>query len=192
MFHIRSSGHRKGLVIASLILIASASVWFACGSFPSPRKLALSFEPDAIVVLGGGDGARGREAHRLHLAHPKAALIVTGDGNEIFDSLVNKGVPPEGILHETKATSTWENAILTQPLLDRLHASRIVIVTDWFHVPRALAVFRKAQPDKTFLASFEPKPGNPSACEISHARRERIATLFYTLRYGINPLSGRQ
>lgn len=192
MFRIRSSGFRRGLVLATLILIASASTWFACGSFPSPRKTALSFEPDAIVVLGGGDGARGREAHRLHLAHPKAALIVTGDGNEIFDSLVSKGVPPEGILHETEATSTWENALLTRPLLDRLHASRIVIVTDWFHVPRALAVFRKAQPDKTFLASFEPKPGKPSACEISHARRERIATVFYTLRHGINPLSGRQ
>ena len=180
------------MAISALLLIAAAATWLTCGPFPAPSPRTLSIEPDAIVVLGGGDGARGREAHRLHLIHPNAALVVTGDGNEIFDSLLRRGVPSGRIHHETQAASTWENALFTQPILDRIHASKIVIVTDWFHVPRALAAFRKVQPEKTFLASFEPKPENPSACEISHARRERIATLFYTIRHGINPLSGGQ
>jgi uncharacterized SAM-binding protein YcdF (DUF218 family) len=172
------------------LLLASCTSWFAWGTLPDPKLSPIPFKPDAIVVLGGGDGSRGREAYRMHLAHPDAALIVTGDGNEIFDSLVKKGVKPASIHHETQATSTWENALFTQPILERCHASKVVIVTDWFHIPRALAVFRRAQPDKVFHPSFEPKPVNPSGCEISHARRERLATVFYTLRHGINPLSG--
>jgi uncharacterized SAM-binding protein YcdF (DUF218 family) len=176
-------------ILATLLLVAGAA-WLAWGHLPDPRAASLPFRPDAIVVLGGGDGSRGREAYRMHLAHPDAALIVTGDGNEIFDSLVRKGVQPSRIHHETAATSTWENALLTLPILDKEHASKVVIVTDWFHVPRALAVFRKAQPGRIFHASFEPRPAVPGTCEISHARRERAATVFYTLRHGINPMSG--
>lgn len=190
MFRRPSSAFLKRAAIFAVLLLAGAGGWLAWGDYPAPQSTAVPFEPDAIVVLGGGDGSRGREAYRMHLKHPHAALIVTGDGGEIFDSLVRKGVHPSDILHETQATDTWENAMFTRPILGMKGATKVVIVTDWFHVPRALAVFRKAQPESRFHASFEPRPEVPKACEISHARRERAATVFYTLRHGINPLSG--
>lgn len=172
-----------------LLMVTALAVWIAWGKDPDPKISEIPFHPDAIIVLGGGDGSRGREAYRMHMAYPQAAMIVTGDGNEIFDSLVKRGMAPERIHHETHATSTWENATLTLPILNQLHASKAVIVTDWFHMPRALAVFRKVHKGRRFHPSFEPKSGDPSECEVSHARRERGAMIYYTLRHGIQPLS---
>jgi uncharacterized SAM-binding protein YcdF (DUF218 family)/lysophospholipase L1-like esterase len=51
------------------------------------------------------------------------------------------GIPRDRILRETAATSTWENAELTDALLRKLGAKRIVVVTDRLHMRRAQACF---------------------------------------------------
>lgn len=186
----RNSLKRVWFPAAAFVPLLGLFSWIIWGEAPAPADCRLSFQPDAIVVLGGGDGARGREAYRLHQEYPEAALIVTGDGNQILEGLVRRGVPASRIIHETHAENTYQNARFTSPLLESVHANRVALVTDWFHVPRALAIFRKVQPDRRFQASFEPRPIQPPACEASHARRERLAILFYILRHGINPFSG--
>lgn len=58
------------------------------------------------------------------------------------DYLVAHGVPSAQIILETESQSTRENAQRSAPLLATL-AGRKVLLTSDYHVPRALAVFRR-------------------------------------------------
>jgi uncharacterized SAM-binding protein YcdF (DUF218 family) len=56
--------------------------------------------------------------------------------------LANK-VPPEAILIEPRAESTYTNALYTAEMLRAAGVSKIVLVTDATHMPRAHLTFRK-------------------------------------------------
>ncbi|MGB0660612.1 MAG: YdcF family protein [Mangrovicoccus sp.] len=56
--------------------------------------------------------------------------------------LVALGVPQSKIYLEARSRSTWENAEFAVPLAQRLGASQAVLVTDGYHMRRALMVFR--------------------------------------------------
>ena len=141
-------------LLASLVLFW----WIGWGSWPAPSPSPLPCKPDAILVLGGGNKERAKEALRLHELYPDIPLIVTGDGGMIHDDLIEMGVKASDIQHETSATSTMENAEFSNEILDGFGAQRVVLVTNWFHVPRSLAVFERCQPDREFAASFVEKP----------------------------------
>lgn len=51
------------------------------------------------------------------------------------------GVPETALILEEKARNTIENAALTAPILAELGAENIAVVTDFYHMPRALYVF---------------------------------------------------
>lgn len=159
--------------------------WVDHGDWPTPVRGKLPWKPDAILVLGGGDIDRPGEAMRLAKRFPKAPVIVTGDGDLIYDKLVAAGMSEERIIHEIQATSTMENARFTRSVLDRLQARHVVIVTDWFHAPRAEAIFERVQSDREFFLSFPPKPETLDNWNAYSARRERLAVLHNLVRYGI-------
>jgi uncharacterized SAM-binding protein YcdF (DUF218 family) len=167
-----------------LIALATAA-WVFYGEWPGPKQEELPWRPDAIVVLGGGEAPRWSEALRLHYAFPNAPIVVTGDDGDIYNWLLQMEVPPELLIHEQAATSTYENATLTAPLLERCNAQKVVLVTEWFHSPRARAVFAAVQPKRQFVVSFEPRPASSLPHEIFARRRERVAALVY-LFYGVN------
>ncbi|MGB2351678.1 MAG: YdcF family protein [Akkermansiaceae bacterium] len=175
------------ITLASLacVLVLVFLWWIGWGSWPNSEKKELPWEPDAIVLLGGGNEERPREAYRLHKLYPEVEIVVTGDNSLMFQPLINAGVSEERIRHEQDATSTVENAQFTDPILDELDAKRVVLVTNWFHVPRALAVFRKHQPEREFVAAFEPKPEQFSNWHRYASRRERLAALYYLVRHQI-------
>jgi uncharacterized SAM-binding protein YcdF (DUF218 family) len=127
------------------------------------------------VILGGGDDDRIRQGKLLADRYPDVPLIVTGDGGSIVQGLLDAGLQPARITHELAAESTYDNATLTDPLLERLHARRVLLVTNWFHVPRALAVFRHVQPGREFAGSFEQKPEPLTRWDRGAQRRERVA-----------------
>jgi uncharacterized SAM-binding protein YcdF (DUF218 family) len=133
--------------------------------YPPAALSAGSGEP--IVVLGGGmrrgpDGAarladdsqsRVLLAVEVHRLGGRPLIIVSGGrpatreempavAEVMRDALVAMGVPAAGIVTETKSGSTYENALLTKPLLAARAAPRIVLVTEALHMPRAAAVFR--------------------------------------------------
>jgi uncharacterized SAM-binding protein YcdF (DUF218 family) len=171
-----------GLVLVFLLALTS---WIQWGGWPDPEQKPLFDDADAIVILGGGDISRWQHGADLAKAHPELPLIITGDGGEIVEYVIENGILRERILHEEMATSTAENASFTAPILNQLRARRIIIVTNSFHVPRALAAFDKLQPERDFRASFESKPANPTKWEQKAQRRERMAAIWYLLRYGI-------
>ena len=53
------------------------------------------------------------------------------------------GVPAERIELEERSRNTFENALYTAVILRRRGWRRVAVVTDAFHMPRALYVFRR-------------------------------------------------
>lgn len=159
--------------------------WIGWGEWPHPKLTKLPWKPDAILVLGGGNEERPREAVRLSNHFPDLPVIVTGDNSIIFNQLVKSGVSPSKIIHEKRASSTVENAKQSRKIFDQIKAKNILIVTNWFHVPRSRAVFRRFLPEREIAFSFEPKPKVFSNWHRYATRRERLAAILYIFRYQI-------
>ncbi len=183
----RANFRCRWIVIFSRLLVVfvgAVGSWVQWGDWPGEPTPFVPWRPDAIVVLGGGDVGRSFEALRLAKLFPDAPVVVTGDEGIIVKSLLG-GMNPNRITHEPAATSTLDNARLTKGILCGLKADRVGLVTNWFHVPRALAVFRHEQGERQFAASFEPRPAIENAWHRHFSRRERLAVLMYGVVHGI-------
>ncbi|MDO4483510.1 MAG: YdcF family protein [Clostridia bacterium] len=77
------------------------------------------------------------------------------------DVLRREGVPDSAILKENEATYTWENALMTRALTDRmgLNVRRAILCCKPFHARRALLYYQAAFPDTEILVSPCPWPG---------------------------------
>ena len=110
---------------------------------------------DVLVVLGGGENSeRARYAVDLYRAGAAPQIICSGFGDaEANRNLLERaGVPAAAIHLENESHNTRENAQFTLPLLHRLGAKRVIIVTTWYHSRRALLSFRHYGPDLTFYS----------------------------------------
>ncbi len=170
------------LLPVACILVAGFAWWVGWGSWPDPVPRPLPWRPDAIVLLGGGNDERPRETIRLAHHYPEVPIVVTGDNGIMLAPLLTAGIAQSKIHHEQAATSTVENATFTDSILTKLGAQKVVLVTNWFHAPRSLAVFRRHQPEREFAVSFEPKPDKMNNWHRYASRRERLAALLYLVR----------
>jgi uncharacterized SAM-binding protein YcdF (DUF218 family) len=162
------------------------TLWVLYSPWPDPEIRPVPWKPDAIVALGGGDNARARRTARLAAAFPEACIIITGDGGHMEGLLRADPETRERLIIEPHATSTWENAVFTEPLLEQTHTRRAILVTNWFHAPRSAAVFRKVIPWLEFEIAFEPAIRPLPPWDLTCHRREKIAAIWYLLRYGVN------
>ena len=79
-------------------------------------------------------------------------VVVSGKGvPAIVEYLVAEGVPSNSILVENASTSTHENAINTERLIQNMPGKRVLLTSD-FHMFRALRTFRKAGIDAAPMA----------------------------------------
>ncbi|MFS4438626.1 YdcF family protein [Paracoccaceae bacterium GXU_MW_L88] len=112
-------------------LILGAAVW--PGGRPSPTlrrrvaeasRLYHAGEIDAVICSGGLG------------AHPpsEAALMAR--------LLTDAGVPLDAIHQEGAATNTIENIAFSLPILRRLGARDVLLISDAYHLPRARATAR--------------------------------------------------
>lgn len=104
---------------------------------------------DIIVVLGGDGTRRAARAVELYAEGVAPEVLITGDGDclDIRRLMVEGGVPPAAIETECMSRNTWENAVLSAPILRGRHVERAVLVTTWFHSRRALGSFRAVLPE---------------------------------------------
>jgi uncharacterized SAM-binding protein YcdF (DUF218 family) len=143
------------------LLVASLESWYP----PFQATAATRF--DAIVVLAGGVYAQGTLRPVPELSGPSLArtacgaeawsqglaprLVVSGGDARVFQTgpleahemkrwARRLGVPDSAILVEDRSRTTYENASRTKELLG---AGRILLVTDAYHLPRAVALFQK-------------------------------------------------
>ncbi len=130
---------------------------------PYPPRAAASYATaDAIVVLGGGwvvDAEDDPEyvsevapmtrlgfGRLLYQAGRAPVVLLTGGDGEATRMAANlalNGVPGTHVLIEGKSRSTHENALYSAPILHRLGARRILLVTSSRHMGRAAASFSK-------------------------------------------------
>ena len=147
---------------------------------------------DVLVVLGGGDG-RAERAAELYRQGVASHVLVTGYGDcaSNIQRLEQNGVPASVITPEPNALSTLENAQLSVPLLRKMGAHRVIIVTSWFHSRRALACFRHIAPDLVFFSRpsyLEYQPKVPTRAGFSdHVNIEYLKILDYWFAHGICP-----
>lgn len=142
---------------------------------------------------GGEPLARPQEAARLYSHGVAPVIYVTGEGDSARNRqvLMSSGVPSSAILLETKATTTFGNAMLLKPLLEKAHVTSALIVTSPFHSRRALATFRKLIPGVRFgvvdasISWWEKPQGQGDVNRF--ALVEFLKILEYRLLYGVSP-----
>ena len=115
--------------------------------------------PDAVIVLGAAVVAPGVPGPALvrrvewgvgvFRARSAGHLVLSGGGaapaeaHLMRDIALALGVAGGSILVEDRSRNTFENAIYTGAFIRRRGWRRIVVVTDAFHLPRALYIFRR-------------------------------------------------
>lgn len=147
-----------------------------------------------IVVLGCRVGPRGElsaaASRRVSAAaaafreHPSARLLVTGgkswsgsiEAQVMAEALVAAGVPPARIGTEERSLSTRQNAQLTRPLLHPGELRGVLVVTCDWHLPRALACFRRAGIVAQGWAAPAPDRGLARRC--LRAQHERLKAIW--------------
>lgn len=124
-----------------------------------------------IIVLGGAlenevttgrggieinqAGERYLEALRLALRHPQVRILVSGGDGSIGGAYEGEagaserlfsafGVPPDRLVKENLSRTTYENSLQTKDVLAVEGLTDCLLVTSAFHMPRSMALFRKA------------------------------------------------
>ncbi len=134
------------------------------------RTVALPEKITGIVVLGGGfegtinqvrggyelnrAGDRFVEAAVLARRFPDAKLLISGGpGTLMFEGeadaqtaprlLTELGVAEGRLLLESRSRDTYENAVFSKEMVNPQPGEKWLLVTSAFHMPRAMALFRK-------------------------------------------------
>jgi uncharacterized SAM-binding protein YcdF (DUF218 family) len=120
------------------------------------------------------------------------ASNIVASGREIYRQiLLTGGVPESAIQLETESRNTMENAKYCLPILKRMGAKRVIIVTSWYHSRRALKCFEKVAPEIAFYS--RPSYAGLDRAQWSrngfgvHFRAEYVKLLGYWVRYGVSP-----
>lgn len=127
--------------------------------------------PVGIVVLGGAISpgvSAARDSVELNAAaermtavaelarrFPQARIVFTGGGSNLFGTGAGEakfagqlfesfGIASSRVLLEYRSRTTGENAIFTRDLVKPAAGETWLLVTSAYHMPRAIAVFRRA------------------------------------------------
>jgi uncharacterized SAM-binding protein YcdF (DUF218 family) len=160
------------LLVLYLSSIAPVSSWIV-GTLESryPTVRPGSVKAEAIVVLGGPGrpkrGARqfiefGEAGERIFdgirwWKNGSSQVVITSgggidfiqkgqkEGEDLKNLMVEFGLPSDAILAENQARNTYENALYVRAMMvGKGMMLRVILVTSAIHMPRSLAIFRKA------------------------------------------------
>ncbi len=168
-------GQRRAFQALALccLLALAPSGWLFCSQDGRIRSAAEVPAEPVAVVFGAGvvDGVPSDYlAHRLdaalelYRANKVQAILVTGDNSRtaynepgvMYDYLVTRGVPPIRVVRDYAGFDTWDSCTRARRIFGVDHA---VLVSQDFHVRRALALCRAAGIDAYAVAVPEPHDG---------------------------------
>jgi uncharacterized SAM-binding protein YcdF (DUF218 family) len=125
---------------------------------------------DGIIVLGGAVQERQTLAHGpialndagervvamadLARRYPEARVVFTGgagiysnapkpEGEVLKQQLGALGLAADRVIIESRSVNTWENAVLSKPLVQPKPGETWLLVTSAWHMPRSVGIFRK-------------------------------------------------
>ncbi|WP_433269320.1 SanA/YdcF family protein [Actinosynnema sp. CS-041913] len=157
---IRRIRWRRVLVVAALLGVVASVPWVWVQTASAPHRYAAADVPEAPVALVLGAGLReGRPslflAGRLDVAADLyrrgkvKVLLVSGDNSrKEYDEpsamrtyLTGKGVPERVIVADYAGLDTWDSCSRAKRIFG---VSKATVVTQEFHLPRAVALCREA------------------------------------------------
>ncbi len=158
------------LYVASNQIIVNQIVSWWEGSFVKQSVIAKNYEV-GVVLTGGMSKAydpatqhvwvgrafdRAAQAFQLYKSGKIKKILISGgqggvrgsitsrEGQEMMVFLTKAGVRAEDIILEGKSLNTRENAKFSAQILkDQFHTKECVLITSAFHLPRAMACFKK-------------------------------------------------
>jgi uncharacterized SAM-binding protein YcdF (DUF218 family) len=160
---------------------------------------------DAIVILGGGTrnneppriipdlsdrGDRLIYGAKLYQDGAAPKIILTGgriqwyggdssEAESMATILELFGIPREDMILESRSLNTHDNAIFTKEILQREQLKRILLVTSAAHMPRSLAIFRRAKID-AIPAPADLMVSDRNLIESRYSKQSRILSLIPT------------
>lgn len=145
-------------VLCLAILVGIGGIWFAhvWHRINQTYQQALPVHADVGIVLGAavwGDGPspglreRLDQALWLYREGYVPYLLVSGGLGEakrvteaavMRDYLISHGMPADRILLETNATSTYENLLFSQQVMEQHHMRTALVISHDYHLARAM------------------------------------------------------
>lgn len=153
----------KLMLIVLSVLLALGFCLFAVMEIPIiiDARGDKDVEADYLIVLGAGVNGSVPSLSMVNRmtptieymnAHPACLAILTGGQGEgenlseaqaMYDYLTNRGIAPERLIMEDKATSTEENLKFSFAIIgDELEESTVAVVSSEYHLHRAKVMAR--------------------------------------------------
>ncbi len=181
-------------VIITIVVIAAA--FAAYNPWPALYGFLVLSEPprtsDVIIALSGGQG-RDIYAAKLYNSGLSGRIIMSGispSAGQMAERAVRMGVKKEDIILEESAVSTYQNALFTREIMQKMNFKSAIVVSSPYHMRRTKMVFERAYKDSGIRLTYCAAPpgtdvkGQPGA---EYARRtvimEYVKLLYYWVRY---------
>jgi len=176
----------------------TAIVILGSGSF-----VANDWDENRLMMPDPADADRALEAARVYRLIDPEWIISSGGsvgtmdrdapgGKVMADVLIRVGVPSSHILLELDSQTTRDEAVIVQPILERLHAEHVVLVTSEVHMRRAVGTFRavglETIPAIARSSRFAPPwninfiPSETGLRETQDVAHELLGMLYYRVR----------
>lgn len=186
---------RYGLLL-SILSILALQAWCAWQVYQYATQLTqLPKHADAAVVLGAaawGDKPspvfRERINHAIALyqsEHVEKLIFTGGTRKEGYPSegevarkfAIKQGIPSHDILYETRSKDTYQNLANTRLLIQKHKLHSVIIVSDPYHMARAIAIAR----DLGIQATPSPTPTSRYTEASEHTRWKFFIQESYSL-----------
>jgi uncharacterized SAM-binding protein YcdF (DUF218 family) len=152
---------------------------------------------DVIIVLGAAVRAGGKpspslqrrvlHAVRIFQGNRAAKLLLTGGIGKYPPAeavvmrriALQQGVPEDNIIVEVQSKTTFENMTNCIDIMSAKGWNRAVIVTDPYHIPRSVFIFRAFNIKARGSAAIEGRAAAPQWKWAYHCLRELVAFPWY-------------
>ena len=174
--------------LLGLALVVLAALVFA------PQILGVESaqqDADVIIVLSGETPQRAGRCAEIYAKGFARYVIISGqgDGELIRRRLIQARIPKQNIFLENESKNTWENAVMTSALLEKMHVRRAFLLTSWFHARRAVGTFRRCAPGVEFYPVTAPytwdSGEHPVQDRAKALLREYAKCGWYLVRHGV-------
>lgn len=147
------------LVSLGIVLVGASNLWIRVSAAPHEYTVADAPSAPVALVLGAGlrpDGtpspalqARLDDAAALYRLGKVRALLVSGDNGTVAhdeptamrDYLVSHGVPANRVALDYAGFDTWDSCVRAKKIFG---VDRALVVTQTYHLPRAVFLCRQA------------------------------------------------
>lgn len=188
--------------LGSFLLVLCIGVYFFCAFYIINNAERDEKKPaDVIVVLGTKAYinnaynpclvARVKHGVDLYQKHYAPKLLFSG-GNDKKEKIneaqamkqiaLSLGVPAKDILIESLSNTTYENLLYSKKIFKKQQVKSIIIVTEPFHLPRALLVAKKLGLKAVGSPSTQSKCWSSNKYITFYFLREPLAMVVYKLR----------